>query len=126
MAGLDDLFEGAHAPRARFPAVLGLAAGGLLLATTGMLCTVLPGVALVLASWGVATADRQRVDSGYLAPDQAPRVRLGTWVAGGSVSAAILALLVQGTVLRQTPIYDVLLGGLTATVIEWRFREDAP
>jgi hypothetical protein len=125
MSDLDDLFEGARAPRARTGAVVALALGGILLALPGLLCTVLPGTALALGAWGLAGKDRQRLESGYLAAPESSRVRTGGWVAGVGV-LTVIGLLAAQAGLLGAGFYDGLLEAVAAAVIEQRFGASGP
>jgi hypothetical protein len=65
--GVDELFGGGPGePQPRLRLGYGLLGSGLAVAVVGMLCTVVPGAGMVLASWSVAEKEMDRLESGYL------------------------------------------------------------
>jgi hypothetical protein len=106
---LDELFGGTGAPQPRTRLALGLMASGLGLTVFGLVCSAIPGLLLVLASWSVVETELDRVESGYLPLENERRLRSVRLVVLFAVLLSMLIVLVQG-ILLAIGVYDVLWG----------------
>ena len=112
-APVDELFgSGEGQARPRVAGLVALIAAGLALAGLGLACSVIPGVLLILAAWGGVEAESDRVDSGYYAMSERPRVRALRFLAVSAVLVAVALLLLQGGLLLAgvyQPLWTMLL-----------------
>lgn len=107
---VDELFGGAGTEaRPRVALVVALAVGGVLSSAVGLACSVVPGVLLVLLSWGVVERELDRVDSGFLPLADRRRLlglRTGVWVLLAVVTGLAFVQLVG----MWTGVYPRLWG----------------
>ena len=99
---VDELFgtEGGQ-PTPRLGLVWGLLATGLGLTILGLACSAVPGGLVVLASWWAVDREWDRVGSGYLPADTAPRVRLARQVVVAALVFVLLMFVLQGWLLYR-------------------------
>lgn len=96
MSQVDELFGGGEGqPGARLGRVYGLLVAGLLIGTLGLVCSVVPGAALVLIAWLMAEKELDRVESGYLPKQLRPTVSRAHRLTRAGLVSLILLLFLQ-------------------------------
>jgi hypothetical protein len=114
---VDELFGGKGQPEPRTGLVVGLLVSGLLLAFLGLSCTSVPGALLVLASWNTVEMERDRIETGYLAPDARKRVAALRFLTTAALLVAISLLVVQAAVMCTTDLYAQAWGALIGHLV---------
>jgi hypothetical protein len=99
--GLDELFGGAGRPRPRTRRVLVLLSVGAALSLFGLACSVVPGVMVLLLAWSAAAAEQDRIESGYLSPQDQPAVDRVRRAATVALLFAVALLFVQLSLLQR-------------------------
>lgn len=92
---VDELFGDEDAATARTTPAIALAISGVIVAVIGMTCLAAPGGVLVLIGLWWIDRELERVENGYLAPDQRPAVERARTIVFISLGVVILLFVTQ-------------------------------
>ncbi|TNE90181.1 MAG: hypothetical protein EP330_08980 [Deltaproteobacteria bacterium] len=109
MSDVDELFGADDGAKPNTALVTALLASGVTLSVLGLACSVLPGGALILFGFHYADRELDRVDSGYLAEADRPKVQQLRMLAQVAVVWLLIAIVAQ-LVLLSIGVYDGLWG----------------
>lgn len=117
---VEELFgeAGSGGARPRRGWIIGTLVAGLLLALFGLVCSSVPGGALVLASWYLAQRELDRVDSGFLPLEFRPgllTLRALVW----SGLLLIVGLFILQGLLLWAGAYDLLWTSIVEQIGRW-------
>ena len=114
--GLDELFgAGEGTPQPRWVLIISLLGGGILTAILGMACSAAPGGLVVLVAYAVLEKEMGRVESGYLPPENKPRLQILQTATYLSILAVVMLFVLQ-MYLLYNGFYDGFWGGLIGLI----------